>query len=279
MTGAEIIGAGAAGRRAWTDLGYSGGAIRRPTRDLPPQPVQSECGAASRCRASCRPTAGRGLCGRAMRAQRPRRRVRRDVRAGATNTVTPGRDCAADSVPIVVICGQVPRRPRSAATRSRKRPSQHHGRVAKHCFLVTDPDAPRGDGAHGVRDRPHRSPGTGGHRVPKDCRTGRACSGARTPRPCALSPSRMNALRSNARPRTSAGRSSDARRLRAGSSIRCASSTRGLRRAAQGSRRPRHPVVTTLMASAPSTPSTAVDEHARHARRAFATTPWTTATS
>ena len=27
---------------------------------------------------------------------------------GATNTVTPVRDCAADSVPIVVICGQVP---------------------------------------------------------------------------------------------------------------------------------------------------------------------------
>src|SRR5271156_3419604 len=27
---------------------------------------------------------------------------------GATNTVTPVRDCMADSVPIVVICGQVP---------------------------------------------------------------------------------------------------------------------------------------------------------------------------
>ena len=28
---------------------------------------------------------------------------------GATNTVTPVRDCMADSIPIVVICGQVPR--------------------------------------------------------------------------------------------------------------------------------------------------------------------------
>ena len=28
---------------------------------------------------------------------------------GATNTVTPVRDCMADSVPIVVICGQVAR--------------------------------------------------------------------------------------------------------------------------------------------------------------------------
>ena len=27
---------------------------------------------------------------------------------GATNTATPVRDCLADSVPIVVICGQVP---------------------------------------------------------------------------------------------------------------------------------------------------------------------------
>ncbi len=27
---------------------------------------------------------------------------------GATNTVTPVRDCMADSIPIVVICGQVP---------------------------------------------------------------------------------------------------------------------------------------------------------------------------
>ena len=27
---------------------------------------------------------------------------------GATNTVTPVRDCMADSVPMVVICGQVP---------------------------------------------------------------------------------------------------------------------------------------------------------------------------
>ncbi|MFQ5634010.1 MAG: biosynthetic-type acetolactate synthase large subunit [Gammaproteobacteria bacterium] len=59
---------------------------------------------------------------------------------GATNTVTPVRDCMADSVPIVVVCGQVPtdaigtdafqEAPISAVMGSA---------VAKHVFLVTDP--------------------------------------------------------------------------------------------------------------------------------------------
>ena len=57
---------------------------------------------------------------------------------GATNTVTPVRDCMADSIPIVVICGQVPTTMPSAPTRSRKRRSRRHGlAVAKHVFLVT----------------------------------------------------------------------------------------------------------------------------------------------
>jgi acetolactate synthase-1/2/3 large subunit len=41
---------------------------------------------------------------------------------GATNTVTPVRDCMADSIPMVVICGQVPTAP-SAPTPSRRRRS------------------------------------------------------------------------------------------------------------------------------------------------------------
>ena len=59
---------------------------------------------------------GRGLCAR----QRPRRRGLVTSGPGATNTVTPVRDCMADSMPIVVICGQVPTAP-SARMRSRKR--------------------------------------------------------------------------------------------------------------------------------------------------------------
>jgi len=57
---------------------------------------------------------------------------------GATNTVTPVRDCAADSVPIVVICGQVPT-PAIGTDAFQEAPvSNIMGAVAKHCFLVTD---------------------------------------------------------------------------------------------------------------------------------------------
>src|ERR1700726_3188877 len=58
---------------------------------------------------------------------------------GATNTVTPVRDCMADSVPIVVICGQVA--PAAIGTHGFQEapvPSMM-GAVAKHIFLVTDP--------------------------------------------------------------------------------------------------------------------------------------------
>ena len=59
---------------------------------------------------------------------------------GATNTVTPVRDSMADSVPMVVICGQVPTARDRHATRSRKRRcASIMGAVAKHVFLVTDP--------------------------------------------------------------------------------------------------------------------------------------------
>ena len=58
---------------------------------------------------------------------------------GATNTVTPVRDCMADSIPIVVICGQVPR-PAIGTDAFQEAPvSAIMGAVAKHIFLVTDP--------------------------------------------------------------------------------------------------------------------------------------------
>ena len=57
---------------------------------------------------------------------------------GATNTVTPVRDCMADSVPIVVICGQVPT-PAIGTDAFQEAPvSAIMGAVAKHIFLVTD---------------------------------------------------------------------------------------------------------------------------------------------
>jgi acetolactate synthase-1/2/3 large subunit len=58
---------------------------------------------------------------------------------GATNTVTPVRDCAADSVPIVVICGQVPTAAIGTDAFQEAPVAAIMGAVAKHVFLVTDP--------------------------------------------------------------------------------------------------------------------------------------------
>ncbi len=58
---------------------------------------------------------------------------------GATNTVTPVRDCAADSVPIVVICGQVGTAAIGSDAFQEAPVTNIMGAVAKHCFLVTDP--------------------------------------------------------------------------------------------------------------------------------------------
>ena len=58
---------------------------------------------------------------------------------GATNTVTPVRDSMADSVPIVVICGQVPCAAIGSDAFQEAPVSAIMGSVAKHVFLVTDP--------------------------------------------------------------------------------------------------------------------------------------------
>jgi acetolactate synthase-1/2/3 large subunit len=59
---------------------------------------------------------------------------------GATNTVTPVRDSMADSVPMVVLCGQVPRAAVGTDAFQEAPVSAIMGTVAKHVFLVTDPD-------------------------------------------------------------------------------------------------------------------------------------------
>jgi acetolactate synthase I/II/III large subunit len=58
---------------------------------------------------------------------------------GATNTVTPVRDSMADSVPMVVICGQVPRAAIGTDAFQEAPVPSIMGSVAKHIFLVTDP--------------------------------------------------------------------------------------------------------------------------------------------
>jgi acetolactate synthase-1/2/3 large subunit len=59
---------------------------------------------------------------------------------GATNTVTPVRDCMADSIPIVVICGQVPRAAIGTDAFQEAPVPAVMGAVAKHIFLVTEPE-------------------------------------------------------------------------------------------------------------------------------------------
>ncbi len=59
---------------------------------------------------------------------------------GATNTVTPVRDCMADSVPIVVICGQVSRAAIGTDAFQEAPVPSIMGSIAKHIFLVTDPE-------------------------------------------------------------------------------------------------------------------------------------------
>jgi acetolactate synthase-1/2/3 large subunit len=58
---------------------------------------------------------------------------------GATNTVTPVRDCMADSIPIVVICGQVATAAIGSDAFQEAPVAAIMGAVAKHVFLVTDP--------------------------------------------------------------------------------------------------------------------------------------------
>ena len=57
---------------------------------------------------------------------------------GATNTVTPVRDAMADSIPIVVICGQVPTAAIGTDAFQEAPISSIMGSCAKHVFLVTD---------------------------------------------------------------------------------------------------------------------------------------------
>jgi acetolactate synthase-1/2/3 large subunit len=59
---------------------------------------------------------------------------------GATNMVTPVRDCMADSIPLVVICGQVPRAAIGSDAFQEAPIALVMGAVAKHVFLVTEPE-------------------------------------------------------------------------------------------------------------------------------------------
>ncbi len=143
MTGAEMIVQVLVDEGVQTIFGYSGGAIL-PTYDAvfryndehrdeagnAPIPLivpANEQGAGFMAAGYARASGRVGVC---MVTSGP----------GATNTVTPVRDSMADSVPIVVICGQVPTAVIGTDAFQEAPISAIMGSVAKHVFLVTDPD-------------------------------------------------------------------------------------------------------------------------------------------
>ena len=141
MTGAEMIVQILADEGVSTIFGYSGGAIL-PTYDAvfcfnedrakkgePQMPLivpANEQGAGFMAAGYARAS---GRVGVAIVTSGP----------GATNTVTPIRDCMADSIPIVVICGQVPTSAIGTDAFQEAPVPSIMGSVAKHIFLVTDP--------------------------------------------------------------------------------------------------------------------------------------------
>jgi acetolactate synthase-1/2/3 large subunit len=143
MSGAEIIMQVIADEGLRTIFGYSGGAIL-PTYDAvfryneahaedgkDPIPLivpANEQGAGFMAAGYARAS---GNVGVAIVTSGP----------GATNCVTPVRDCMADSIPIVVICGQVPRAAIGTDAFQEAPVTAIMGSVAKHVFLVTDSES------------------------------------------------------------------------------------------------------------------------------------------
>lgn len=139
LSGAETIVQVLAEEGVDTVFGYSGGAIL-PTYDAifrhneenpgAPMPLivpANEQGAGFMAAGYSRASGRVGVC---MVTSGP----------GATNTVTPIRDCMADSIPMVMICGQVPTGAIGTDAFQEAPISNIMGACAKHVFLVTDPD-------------------------------------------------------------------------------------------------------------------------------------------
>ena len=141
MSGARMIMQVLADEGVTAIFGYSGGAIlptydavflfneeasRAGTRQIPLIVPANEQGAGFMAAGYARASGRVGVC---LVTSGP----------GATNTVTPVRDCMADSVPIVVICGQVPRAAIGTDAFQEAPVPAVMGAVAKHIFLVTDP--------------------------------------------------------------------------------------------------------------------------------------------
>jgi acetolactate synthase-1/2/3 large subunit len=141
MSGAQMVVQAVADEGLSAIFGYSGGAVlpiydavflyneeqaRSGHRQLPLIVPANEQGAGFMAAGYSRST---GQVGVALVTSGP----------GATNMVTPVRDCMADSIPLVVICGQVPRAAIGSDAFQEAPIAAVMGAVAKHVFLVTDP--------------------------------------------------------------------------------------------------------------------------------------------
>ncbi len=82
--------------------------------------------------------------------------------------VTPVRDCMADSIPMVVICGQVPRAAIGSDAFQEAPIAAVMGAVAKHVFLVTDPEKLEAPSAPPSSWRVPAGPGPVVVDIPKD---------------------------------------------------------------------------------------------------------------
>ena len=142
MTGAEMIVQVLADEGVDTIFGYSGGAIL-PTYDAIFVHNQREQAAGRPGMPLIVPANEQGAGFMAAGYARSSGRVGVAVVTsgpGATNMVTPIRDSMADSVPLVVLCGQVPR-PAIGSDAFQEAPvASIMGAVAKHVFLVTEPE-------------------------------------------------------------------------------------------------------------------------------------------
>jgi acetolactate synthase-1/2/3 large subunit len=142
MSGAQMIMQILADEGVTTIFGYSGGAIlptfdavflyneearKEGRREIPLIVPANEQGAGFMAAGYARASGRVGVC---LVTSGP----------GATNTVTPVRDCMADSVPIVVICGQVSTAAIGTDAFQEAPVPTMMGAVAKHIFLVTDPE-------------------------------------------------------------------------------------------------------------------------------------------
>jgi acetolactate synthase I/II/III large subunit len=137
MTGAEMLVQVLADEGVDTIFGYSGGAIlpiydavfrfnQEHNQAMPLIVPANEQGAGFMAAGYARAS---GRVGVALVTSGP----------GATNTVTPVRDSMADSVPIVVICGQVSTTAIGTDAFQEAPVPSIMGAVAKHVFLITDP--------------------------------------------------------------------------------------------------------------------------------------------